>query len=256
MSSIPGYMLEDYIEELYIHPTKEETARRVKFHEPIRENIENWLMDFDEDSQSWRDYRNSGAELWEQVLEDHYIHLRVKSQEMPTDIKSANSIIFEQEAEIKELSDALAKFENVTTEIKEAIENLGRINVESILDRAKRSTESKAHIIRPKPDETEENGLYIDKLLETLDWEKIWGSITSAINYERFEDDTIDGYLSVCVGSDGDAWIKTHSKEFASALRFRECGGGGGQSSRTRKGLLVLMMAIDADNKETPQNRG
>ena len=36
--------------------TKEEFAKVLAPFEPYRERVENWLLDFDEDNQSWRDY--------------------------------------------------------------------------------------------------------------------------------------------------------------------------------------------------------
>lgn len=82
MSSLPGYKLEDFVAwqwnlrvdgeaennmSLGIaealgnvaprpHITKEQFAPILAIYEPFREDIERRLCDFDEDTQSWRDY--------------------------------------------------------------------------------------------------------------------------------------------------------------------------------------------------------
>jgi len=52
MSEIPGYTLEEYVEwnHGFINP------ELLSKYEPYREDIENWLDDFDEETQSWRGY--------------------------------------------------------------------------------------------------------------------------------------------------------------------------------------------------------
>lgn len=64
MSSIPGHTLEDFVEDCLLHPTPREVARIVALLEPRREEIENALWDYDEETMSWRDYRNSLAETY------------------------------------------------------------------------------------------------------------------------------------------------------------------------------------------------
>lgn len=83
MSSCPGYKLEDYISWLLDitveggpesnvsigiaemlgnvqstrqHLTKDQFAELVAIYEPIRDSIEEVLLDFDEETQSWRMY--------------------------------------------------------------------------------------------------------------------------------------------------------------------------------------------------------
>ena len=82
MSSLPGLNLEDYVAwnyDLVVEDapeanwslgaaemlgtvskrrrmTKAEFAKVLEHFEPYREQVENWLMDFEEDRQSWRDY--------------------------------------------------------------------------------------------------------------------------------------------------------------------------------------------------------
>lgn len=87
MSSLPGLTLEAYVAWNYdlvvvddaseVNPslgiaevlgnaprrrrvTKAELAEIVSHFEPYREPVENWLMDFDDESQSWRDYAAHG----------------------------------------------------------------------------------------------------------------------------------------------------------------------------------------------------
>lgn len=98
---------------------------------------------------------------------------------------------------------------------------------------------------------------YIDKLLDSLDWEAVWASFPekSPFGFQRFEDDSIDGTLQVSLSVDGDSWIKTYQKNPLSSLRFRVEHGGGGQSPRVRQALIILMMAIKRDNEYRPQAR-
>ena len=90
MSSIPGYTLEKYVawnhnlivqgldetnvsvgmaESLGLAShqrsviTEEQFAKIVRIYEPHREAIENWLDDFDEEHQSWRDYSGYREDL-------------------------------------------------------------------------------------------------------------------------------------------------------------------------------------------------
>jgi hypothetical protein len=60
MSSIPGYTLEDFLEdELYgAIPSVEMVA----LCEPYRESVEYALDDFDQETQSWRDYSSGVAD--------------------------------------------------------------------------------------------------------------------------------------------------------------------------------------------------
>lgn len=97
-----------------------------------------------------------------------------------------------------------------------------------------------------------ESKKYIDNLFGNLDWEKIWEYVEVQTVYKRNEDDSPDGYLQTIISIDGDLHITTYpdpAEPFRRALRFRECSGGGGQSSRVRKALLLLCMAIKADNE-------
>lgn len=101
----------------------------------------------------------------------------------------------------------------------------------------------------------ESNEKYIDELLSNLNWDKVWSEIDMQHNYNRKEDDSPDGFLSVCLGIDGDmhlSVINSQQERFRRSIRFRECSSGGGRSSRVRKALLLLCMAIKAENEDDP----
>lgn len=94
-------------------------------------------------------------------------------------------------------------------------------------------------------------------LLESWFWPESLGTMES---YERFEDDSPKGQISVQFTQDGDAWIQVISKpdpnEVNSTFRFRMPMIGGGESPRTRVALLILAEAIRLDNEKSPQHRG
>jgi hypothetical protein len=52
--------------------------------------------------------------------------------------------------------------------------------------------------------------------------------------------------------SDNDVCIEVWNGERSASVEFCNPGGGGGRSSRTRKALIELMRAIEADNLESP----
>jgi hypothetical protein len=88
-------------------------------------------------------------------------------------------------------------------------------------------------------------------LLNGAYWPKTLEAMTA---YSRRHDDTdglrtVDQYLSVTIGIDGDPWVHVG----ATSLRFRTyCGGG--KSLNTRNALLLLAEAIRRDNEISPQN--
>jgi hypothetical protein len=87
------------------------------------------------------------------------------------------------------------------------------------------------------------------RLLSKPEW--IDGLETMKV-YRRKEDDSPDGFLSVTIGNDGDAWISVHPDErdgISTSLRFRVPFIGGGASPRVRKALLLLAAAIKLDNE-------
>lgn len=62
MSSIPSRLMdEDFVRDFYAGPelTDEQVALILKTWEPFRESVEITLDMFEEEEQSWRDYRNS-----------------------------------------------------------------------------------------------------------------------------------------------------------------------------------------------------
>jgi len=97
----------------------------------------------------------------------------------------------------------------------------------------------------------------IDKVLDSLYWHDAWLDVPPNSGQKRFEDDSVDGNLTVIFSIDGDAWIETFTprNQLRRSLRFREPSTGGGQSSRVRKALMILAMAIKADNEENPQRK-
>jgi hypothetical protein len=98
---------------------------------------------------------------------------------------------------------------------------------------------------------------HVDKILDALDWQLAWSEIPTMYRQTRIEDDSQFGILEVIASNDGDVWVETipDKNEFRRSLRFREPISGGGQSARVRKALMVLAMAIKADNEESPQRR-
>lgn len=97
----------------------------------------------------------------------------------------------------------------------------------------------------------------IRALLEANFW---LSSLSTQGSYERFEDDSPQGKISVAFSPDGDSWILVLSQpdpnEMRRTLRFRIPFIGGGQSPRVRSALLILAEAIRLDNEESPQHRG
>jgi len=95
---------------------------------------------------------------------------------------------------------------------------------------------------------------HIDEILNSMNWEKCWTEIPTNSCQTRIEDDS-HGSMSVVFSCDGDAWIEISPDpdEFKRNLRFRECHSGGGVSSRTRRALMILAMAMKADNEDRPQ---
>lgn len=97
----------------------------------------------------------------------------------------------------------------------------------------------------------------IDRVLDFLDWQEAWKEIQPSQGQVRYEDDSPRGRLGVIFSGDGDAWIDITPDpgEMKGILRFRESSTGGGESARVRKALMILAMAIKADNESQPQKR-
>ena len=88
-----------------------------------------------------------------------------------------------------------------------------------------------------------------NQLMEFLD-QPFWPEgLDTTTRYFRTEDDCDGGLhegLVVTFSEDGDAWIQT-----IGSSRFRT-GLGGGRSLRVRAAILLLAMAIQADNEDRP----
>lgn len=87
--------------------------------------------------------------------------------------------------------------------------------------------------------------------------EPFWlSTLQTNVLYQRFEDDSPRGFISVAFSPDSDGWIEVSSRpdpnEGGSVFRFRT-EFGGGQSLRVRNALMVLAEAIRLDNAERPQ---
>jgi hypothetical protein len=67
------------------------------------------------------------------------------------------------------------------------------------------------------------------------------------------QEDMGRGHLRLDLDSDNDVCIEVWNGERSASVEFcNPGGGGGGRSSRTRKALIELMRAIEADNLESP----
>jgi hypothetical protein len=100
------------------------------------------------------------------------------------------------------------------------------------------------------------NTASLRKLLETPFWPD---TLRTGEFYQRYEDDSPLGNISVVVGGDGDAHLSVIQEldpnDRHLSMRFRMPMTGGGQSPRVRNALLFLAEAIRLDNLENPQNR-
>lgn len=99
------------------------------------------------------------------------------------------------------------------------------------------------------------NDLHV--MLETPWWPP---SLKTGKFYQRFEDDSPLGSISVVIGGDGDAHLSVicecDPNERNLSFRFRMPMSGGGQSPRVRNAILFLAEAIRLDNQDKPQDRG
>lgn len=96
----------------------------------------------------------------------------------------------------------------------------------------------------------------IRQLLEDSFW---LATLETGRTYQRYEDDSPLGYLSLVFGGDGDGHImviqEQDPNEHKMSMRFRMPMQGGGQSPRVRNALLILAEAIRLDNIDNPQQR-
>jgi len=95
----------------------------------------------------------------------------------------------------------------------------------------------------------------IEKTIHKILDEPFWPDTLNADgSYFRTHDDN-DGELAagttVAFSPDGDAWLWTTTQSGISC-RYRMPFTGGGRSPRVRNALLILAMAIQADNDESP----
>jgi hypothetical protein len=93
--------------------------------------------------------------------------------------------------------------------------------------------------------------------VEVTEWLKIeeaqqlW---PNAKDVGRLDDMHVNGHLRVGLDSDNDVYVSVYNGDSSSNVEFCNTGGnGGGRSPNTRKALIDLMLAIEADNKENPK---
>lgn len=97
------------------------------------------------------------------------------------------------------------------------------------------------------------------EILETLNKEHSFPEgLKARTGYNRFEDDSREGYISVIIGEDGDVHLygTPDFDEHNMTYRFRTHYGGGCDSPLVRNALLLLAMAIEEENRVRPQHRG
>lgn len=68
----------------------------------------------------------------------------------------------------------------------------------------------------------------------------------------RLEDMSPDGVMRVSFDSDNDVSVGVYDERGSAVVEFCTPGSGGGKSSRTRRALIALMVAMEADNAEDP----
>lgn len=79
----------------------------------------------------------------------------------------------------------------------------------------------------------------------TLIWPK-------ARDVGRLGDMSPSAHLRVGLDSDNDAYVSVWDEKGGASIEFCTPGSGGGKSSRTRMALVALMVAMEADNADTP----
>lgn len=68
----------------------------------------------------------------------------------------------------------------------------------------------------------------------------------------RLEDMSPDGVMRVSFDGDNDVSVGVYDERGSAVVEFCTPGSGGGKSSRTRRALIALMVAMEADNAEDP----
>lgn len=79
----------------------------------------------------------------------------------------------------------------------------------------------------------------------TITWPK-------ARDVGRLGDMSPSAHLRVGLDSDNDAYVSVWDEKGGASIEFCTPGSGGGKSSRTRMALIALMVAMEADNTDTP----
>lgn len=98
---------------------------------------------------------------------------------------------------------------------------------------------------------------YIDEIRKNIDWQRLYTEIGEHMHGSRYEDDSPLGQIIVTIGNDCDAWIgfcPDPDEIRQNSFRFR-VKVGGGESLRIRDMLCLVLLAIQAENEDHPQNR-
>jgi len=101
--------------------------------------------------------------------------------------------------------------------------------------------------------------VFYDEIEKQIDWSRIWETLKEYKGHHtqigRIEDESSDGTLIVTISCDSDSWVETirspDSDHLGGALRFRT-NAGGGNSLRVQTALILLAVAMAADNAESP----
>lgn len=97
-----------------------------------------------------------------------------------------------------------------------------------------------------------------EKFRKTIDWSRVWQALKGCGSdhfhqVSRIEDDSRTGILVVSITCDADVHIQTFpGNDYPGSIRFRTPAGGG-RSARVRDALLLLAVAMAADNEESHQ---
>lgn len=68
----------------------------------------------------------------------------------------------------------------------------------------------------------------------------------------RYGDMSPHAHIRVGFDSDNDVYVSVWDENGGASIEFCQPGAGGGKSSRTRMALIALMVAMEADNADTP----
>lgn len=106
--------------------------------------------------------------------------------------------------------------------------------------------------LKKDPESIKDAGKLFDKITRNFPSTEIWEHVGDRVAHDFKCDDRL-GILTVSAGPDGDlhAWISEGDNEQRfgpPAIRARTYGGGG-NSERVRRALMLLALAIKADNR-------